>query len=152
MIIEQVRRFKPEIVLLNAVSDRHPDHARGSKLVSEACYLAGLRMIETNFEGEKQEAFRPKAVYHYIQDYYIKPDFVVDISDYFERKIEVIKAFKTQFYDPNSSEPKTPISGSDFFTFIEGRMKEFGRPIGAKHAEGFTVERFLGVKNLFDLT
>lgn len=115
LIIEQIRHFQPSIVLMNAISDRHPDHGRGSKLVSEACFLAGLRKIETTFNGVKQTAHRPKAVYHYIQDYYIKPDFVVDVSGYFERKIEVIKAFKTQFYDPLSKEPATPISGEDFF-------------------------------------
>ena len=151
LIIEQIRRFQPKIVLLNAVSDRHPDHGKGSKLVSEACFLSGLRRIETEWEGEAQAAHRPKAAYHYIQDYFIKPDFVVDVSGYFDRKIEVIKAFKTQFYDPNSKEPKTPISGKDFFDFIEGRMKEYGRPIGATHAEGFTVERYVGVNDLNDL-
>ncbi len=151
LIIEQIRRFQPKIVLLNAVSDRHPDHGKGSKLVSEACFLSGLRRIETEWEGEAQAAHRPKATYHYIQDYFIKPDFVVDVSGYFDRKIEVIKAFKTQFYDPNSKEPKTPISGKDFFDFIEGRMKEYGRPIGATHAEGFTVERYVGVNDLNDL-
>lgn len=152
LIVEQIRRFQPSIVLANAMMDRHPDHGRGGKLVSEACFLSGLRRFETTWDGESQVAMRPKAVYHYIQDYYIKPDFVVDVTPYVERKIEVIKAFKTQFYDPESTEPQTPISGEDFFDFIKSRMMELGRPMGAKYAEGFTVERFLGVGNLMDLS
>ena len=151
LVIEQIRRFQPKIILANAFSDRHPDHGRGGRLVSEACFLSGLKMIETSWDGEAQSAYRPKAVYHYIQDYYIKPDFVVDVSDFVDRKIETIKAFKTQFFDPNSKEPQTPISGEDFFDFIKSRMREFGRPAGMQFAEGYTVERFIGVDNLLDL-
>lgn len=151
LIIEQIRRFQPTIILANAVEDRHPDHGRASKLVSEACFLAGLRKIETSWDNKDQTPHRPKAVYHYIQDHYIKPDFVVDVTEFVDRKIETIKAFKTQFYDPNSLEPQTPISGEEFFDFIKGRMLQFGRPIGAKYAEGFTVERVIGVNDLFDL-
>jgi N-acetylglucosamine malate deacetylase 1 len=151
LIIEQIRHFQPEIVLANAIEDRHPDHGKAAKLVSEACFLAGLTKIETTYQGENQAAHRPKAVYHYIQDHFIKPDFVVDVTPFVERKIEAIKAFKTQFFDPNSSEPKTPISGEEFFDFIKGRMLQFGRSIGVKYAEGFTVERPIGVKNLVDL-
>lgn len=151
LIIEQIRRFKPEIVLANAISDRHPDHGKGSKLVSEACFLAGLRRIETTWDGVVQEAHRPKAVYHYIQDRMIDPDFVVDITSYVDRKFDAIKAYKTQFWDPNSKEPATPISGEEFFEFLRGRMAEYGRIIGAKYAEGFTVERIPGVNSLFDL-
>jgi N-acetylglucosamine malate deacetylase 1 len=150
-IVEQIRRFKPEIVLANAIEDRHPDHAKGSKLVSDACFLAGLVKIESNFEGQKQEVHRPKVVYHYIQDRYIKPDFVIDVTDFVEQKFESIKAYKTQFYDPNSQEPQTPISGEEFFEFLRGRMSEFGRAIGVRYAEGFTVERILGVESFFDL-
>lgn len=151
LIIEQVRLCQPEIVLCNAIEDRHPDHGRAAQLVAEACFYAGLRKIETTYNGIQQVAHRPKAVYHYIQDEYIKPDFVVDVTEYVERKIEVIKAYKTQFYDPNSTEPQTPISGAEFFDFIKGRMLQFGRPIGAQYAEGFTASRFIGVDNLFDL-
>ena len=151
LIIEQIRRFQPEIVLANALSDRHPDHGRGGELVSEACFLAGLLKIETEFNGEKQSHHRPKAVYHYVQDFYIKPDFVVDVSPFVDRKIKAIEAYKTQFFTANSTEPKTPISGEDFFDFIKGRMKEMGRSAGMEYAEGFTVERFVGVSNLFDL-
>lgn len=151
LIVEQIRKYRPTIVLANAIEDRHPDHGRASKLVSEACFLAGLRRIETFYEGEIQEAYRPKAVYHYIQDHLIQPDFVVDVTEFVDRKVESIKAYKTQFYDPNSSEPMTPISGAEFFDFIKGRMMQFGRPIGAQYAEGFTVERLPGVEDLFDL-
>jgi bacillithiol biosynthesis deacetylase BshB1 len=151
LIIEQVRYFQPEIVLANAVEDRHPDHAKAAKLVSEACFLAGLRKIETSYNGAIQAAHRPKVVYHYIQDQFIQPDFVVDVTLFLDRKIEAIKAFKTQFYDPNSKEPTTPISGEEFFDFIKGRMLQFGRSIGVKYAEGFTVERPIGVNNLGDL-
>ncbi|MFN5416899.1 MAG: bacillithiol biosynthesis deacetylase BshB1 [Flavobacteriia bacterium] len=150
-IVEQIRYFQPEIVLCNAIEDRHPDHAKGSKLVSDACFLAGLRKIETTYKGEKQVAHRPKMVYHYIQDHYIKPDFVIDVTDFVEQKFASIRAYKTQFFDPNSTEPKTPISGEEFFDFLRGRMAEFGRPIGVKYAEGFTVERILGVESFFDL-
>jgi len=151
LIVEQIRRFRPKIVLVNAVSDRHPDHGRGSQLVSEACFLAGLRRVETSFDGQNQEAYRPEVVYHYTQDYHIQPDFVVDVTDFVDRKIEAIKAYKTQFYDPNSTEPQTPISGEDFFEFITSRMREFGRTAGVKYAEGFTVERYPKVDFLTDL-
>jgi bacillithiol biosynthesis deacetylase BshB1 len=151
LIIEQIRHFQPEIVLANAIDDRHPDHGKASKLVSEACFLAGLRKIETTYQGENQIAHRPKAVYHYIQDQFIQPDFVVDVTPFIDRKIEAIKAYKTQFFDPNSLEPATPISGEEFFDFIKGRMLQFGRSMGVKYAEGFTVERPIGVKNLVDL-
>ncbi len=152
LIIEQIRKYRPKIVLMNAVSDRHPDHGKGSQLVSTACYLAGLMKVETSMDGVHQKAHRPDAVYHYIQDYYIQPDFVVDVTPFYEKKIEAIKAYKTQFYDPNSEEPQTPISGEDFFHFISSRMREFGRPIGATYAEGFTIERFIGVNLLTDLS
>lgn len=151
LIIEQIRRFQPKVVLANAVEDRHPDHGRAAKLVSDACFLAGLRKIDTVWEGESQQAHRPKAVYHYIQDHYLKADFCVDITEFVDQKIEAIKAYKTQFYDPNSKEPVTPISGEEFFDFIKGRMMQYGRPIGAKYAEGFTVERELGINSFDDL-
>jgi bacillithiol biosynthesis deacetylase BshB1 len=151
MIIKEIRKFQPEIVLANAVSDRHPDHGKAAKLVSEACFLSGLRRIETQYDEIPQLVHRPKAVYHYIQDNYIKPDFAVDVTDFVERKIECIRAYKTQFYDPNSPEPQTPISGKEFFDFVKGRMMQYGRPIGVEFAEGFTVQREIGVKDLFDL-
>ncbi len=150
-IIEIIRKYRPDIVLANAIKDRHPDHGRAASLVSDACYYSGLRKIESFCEGVNQDAHRPKAVYHYIQDKYIKPDFVVDVTEYFDRKMESIKVYKSQFYDPNSEEPETPISGEEFFEFIIGRMANMGRPIGARYAEGFTVERVLGIQSLKDI-
>jgi bacillithiol biosynthesis deacetylase BshB1 len=150
-IIEQIRRFQPKIVLANAVSDRHPDHGRAAKLVSEACFLSGLIKIPSEWEGSPQIAHRPDNVYHYIQDYSITPDFVVDATPYVERKMQAIKAFKTQFFDPDMEGPQTPISGESFLNFIEARMRHFGRPAGYDFAEGFTVERYPGIADLFDL-
>ena len=151
LIIEQIRRFQPKIVLANAVNDRHPDHGRGSQLVSEACFLAGLLKIETEWKGVTQKQHRPEVVYHYIQDFYMKPDFVVDVTPFMERKMKAIQAFKTQFFNPDSNEPQTPISGEDFLDFIKARMMEMGRPAGMKYAEGYTTERFVGVESLLDL-
>lgn len=150
-IIKIIRKYRPEIVLANAVSDRHPDHGKGGALASHACFMSGLRKIETFLDGEEQEAWRPKFVYHYIQNNYIQPDFVVDITDYWDKKIESIKAFRSQFYDPNSQEPESFISSEGFLDFIEARAKEYGHSIMVKYGEGFTVERMIGVDNLFDL-
>ncbi|MBB6610145.1 bacillithiol biosynthesis deacetylase BshB1 [Pontibacter sp. Tf4] len=151
-VVEKIRQYKPELVLMNAIHDRHPDHGKGSQLVSEACFLAGLKMIETfGPEGEQQEAWRPKAVYHFIQDRYIKPDVVVDITPYWEKKLESIRAFKSQFYNPEDTSQNTYISSPEFMEFIEARAKEYGHAIGVTYGEGFTVERLIGVKNLFDL-
>tara|TARA_B110000285_G_scaffold79489_1_gene91738 strand:- start:4203 stop:4925 length:723 start_codon:yes stop_codon:yes gene_type:complete len=151
LVIEQIRRFQPKIVLANALNDRHPDHGRGSQLVSEACFFAGLLKVKTEWKGVTQECYRPEVVYHYIQDFYIKPDFVVDVTPFVERKLKAIQAFKTQFFHPDSKEPKTPISGEDFLDVIKSRMMEMGRPAGMKYAEGYTTERFLGVESLLDL-
>lgn len=151
LIIEQIRRFRPDVVLINAISDRHPDHGKGATIAKEACYLAGLIKIETKFEGQTQDKWRPKAVYHYIQDYYMKPDFVVDISEEVEQKIEAIKAFKTQFFDPSNSSPNTPISGEEFFDFLKGRWADYGRYIGAKYGEGFVLTRPAGVDDITKL-
>jgi len=151
LIIEQIRNHQPEIVLCNATSDRHPDHGRAAKLVADACFYSGLAKVETAFEKKEQTVWRPKAVYHYIQDHYIHPDFVVDISDFIEKKHQAITAFSSQFYDPNSKEPETPISSKDFLDVLNSKMSVWGRAINAKYAEGFTVNRYPGVKNLFDL-
>lgn len=150
-LVAMIRKYQPEIVLCNSPSDRHPDHGRAGKLAIDACFYAGLPKIVTHLEGVPQQAWRPKACYQYIQDYYLKPDFVVDVSGFEQVKIEAVKAFKTQFYDPNSTEPETPIARKDFFDFLLGRMKEMGRPIGAEFAEGFISPRFIGVDRLQQL-
>ena len=145
-IIKVIRDCKPQIILCNAISDRHPDHGRAAKLVADACFYCGLVKIDTN-----QPAWRPKAVYHYIQDNYIHPHFVVDITEYVTKKMEAIMAFSSQFYDPHSKEPQTPISSPEFLETINAKMSLWGRTIGTRYAEGFTTERYLGVNNLFDL-
>lgn len=139
------------MVFANAINDRHIDHGRGSTLISEACFLAGLPKIKTMHMGQAQEAWRPQAVYHYIQDRFIKPDFVVDISTVMEQKMEAILAFSSQFYNPDSKEAPTAISSPEFLDFIKARAAQFARDIGAKYAEGFTVERTPGITNIFDL-
>lgn len=151
-VIEQIRRFRPEIVLANSITDRHPDHGRASKLIEESFFLAGLRKIKSHWEGGEQEAFRPKVLYNYIQDRYIKPDFIVNISEQqFEQKMKAVLAYKTQFYDPDSKEPNTSISGKEFLDFLKGRASEYGRAIGESYGEGFTSPRTIGVDQLFDL-
>jgi len=150
-LIRQIRYFQPTIILANAPSDRHPDHGRGAKLIARASFLSGLRKIETSYNDVLQEPWRPTSCYHYIQDYFLEPDFVVDVTDFVDIKFEAIKAYKTQFYDPNSKEPHTPISGEEFFDFMKGRMMQYGRPIGVQYAEGFIADRYIGVNDLFDL-
>lgn len=151
-VITVLRSYQPEIVLMNAIHDRHPDHGRGSALVSEGCFLAGLKQIKTHTAaGEEQAAWRPKAVYHYIQDRYLEPDIVVDITDQWEQKIKTIQAFKSQFFDPRNTSPDTYISNPEFLPFIEARAREMGHKIGTTFGEGFTKERHIGVRNLFDL-
>jgi len=151
-LIPVIRRYQPEIIITNALYDRHPDHGRASSLVVDTCFLSGLRRITTNDkDGSEQTEWRPKAVYHFIQDRYIKPDFIVDISAYWTKKQESIAAYRSQFYDPSSSEPASYISSQDFWEFVEARAAEFGHVIGAKYGEGFTVDRTIGVKHLFNL-
>jgi N-acetylglucosamine malate deacetylase 1 len=150
-LIKIIRKYQPEIVLANAVTDRHPDHGKGASLATQACFMSGLRKIETTLEEMPQDPWRPKFVYHYIQNNYIQPDFIVDVSAYWDIKVASIMAFKSQFYNPGSQEPASFISSPDFLPFIESRAREFGHRILAKYGEGFTVERFIGVSNLFDL-
>lgn len=150
-IIGEIRRFRPEIVFANSLEDRHPDHAKAAQMVADACFLSGLSKIETRWENEVQEAYRPRLVLHYIQDYYIEPDIVLDVSEFIEQKISLIKCFHSQFYDPQSNEANTPISGEEFFDFLKGRMMSYGRPIGARYAEGFSVKRLVGVSDIFEL-
>jgi bacillithiol biosynthesis deacetylase BshB1 len=148
-IIETIRHYRPNIVLAPAPSDRHPDHGRASKLVREACFYSGLLKIETSFEGKAQEAWRPKAVYCYIQDYYHKPDFVVDVTHFWDKKMTALLCYSSQFYQPGSDAPKTPISGSEFFDFLKGRAMQVGRPAGFLLGEGFIADRTIGI-NDFD--
>ncbi|AEE52104.1 bacillithiol biosynthesis deacetylase BshB1 [Haliscomenobacter hydrossis] len=155
-IIQVIRTYQPEIVLANALDDRHPDHGRAAKLCADACFYAGLAKIETfDSAGKPQERWRPKAVYHYIQDRNLQPDFVVDISDYFEKKMELILTFRSQFYLPSaeeySQELSTPISGEDFMAFMRAKARSYGRDAGFTYAEAFNVARTPGVLNLFDL-
>ncbi|HLV46452.1 MAG TPA: bacillithiol biosynthesis deacetylase BshB1 [Flavobacterium sp.] len=150
-IIKMIRKYRPEIVLCNAIDDRHIDHGKGSKLVSDACFLSGLRRIETQLDGVEQEAWRPKLVYHYIQWKNIEPDFVVDVTEFMDKKIDAVMAYSSQFYDPNSKEPVSPIATKNFTESIEYRAKDLGRLIFADYAEGFTVERFVAVDSLTDL-
>lgn len=150
-VVRMIRKYRPGIVLCNAIDDRHIDHGKGSKLVSDACFLSGLRKIETQYDGKVQEAFRPKAVYHYIQWKNIEPDFVVDISDFNSKRVEAILAYSSQFYDPNSIEPETPIATKNFLESLNYRAQDLGRLIGVDYAEGFTAERYLAVNSLNDL-
>ena len=151
-VIRTIRKYQPSIVLANAVYDRHIDHGRGASLAYDACFLSGLVRIETLDEnGNKQAPWRPGVVYHYIQSLYIEPDFIVDVSDYWDIKIEALKAFKSQFYDPQNSETETYISRPGFIKMIEARASDWGYAIGSKYGEGFTTRRYLGVNSLFDL-
>jgi bacillithiol biosynthesis deacetylase BshB1 len=154
-LIKMIRLYRPEIVLCNAIEDRHIDHAKGSQLVSDACFLSGLVKIDTKHPNDDedtwQEAWRPKAVYHYIQWKDIEPDIVVDVTGYMKTKIASVMAYKTQFYDPNSTEPQTPISSKNFTDSIDYRARNFGRLIGTEYGEGYTVERYPAVDSLFDL-
>lgn len=152
-IIKMIRKYRPEVVLCNAIDDRHIDHGKGSQLVSDACFLSGLIKIDTKLEDEDdwQEPWRPKHVYHYIQWKNIEPDFVVDVSGYMDTKMEAVLAYKTQFYDAKSKEPETPISSKNFTDSVEYRARDLGRLIGVAHAEGFTVERYVAVNSIFNL-
>jgi len=150
-VIEMIRKYQPEIVLCNAVKDRHIDHGKGSKLVSDACFLSGLRQIKTELNGEAQEAWRPKVVYHYIQWQNIEPDFVVDISEFMDKKMDSVLAYGSQFYDPNSKEPVSPITSKNFLDSVKYRAQDLGRLVGVEYAEGFTTERYLAVNSLGDL-
>lgn len=150
-VIRAIRKYQPEIVLANAIHDRHSDHGRAAELGTDACFLSGLAKIETTLDGKPQQAWRPKAVYHYIQSQFIEPDFIVDISDFWEVKVASYMAYKSQMYDPQSKEPETYISKPEFLKLIEARAVELGHAIGVKYGEGYTLRRYPGVRNLFDL-
>lgn len=150
-IIEMIRKYQPEIVLANAEFDRHIDHGRAAQLVHDACFLSGLRKVETSHDGKLQDPWRPSAVYHFIQDYHTQPDLIVDITPYFETKMRSVRAFSSQFYNPESTEPESPISSKDFLEFLESRSREFGRVIGVTYGEAFTVKRTIGTRDLTKL-
>lgn len=150
-VVKMIRKYQPEIVLTNALHDRHPDHGRAGDLANDACFLSGLAKISTELDGTTQMPWRPGLILQYIQDRYIKPDIIVDITPYFETKIAAIKAFKTQFFNPDLDEPDTYISSPEFFESVIGRAREFGKTVGSTYAEGFTSRKLLGVDNLFNL-
>lgn len=150
-LIKMIRKYRPAVIIANAKHDRHPDHGRAAQLVYDACFLSGLRKIETKHNGEIQSAHRPRALYNYIQALHTDPDLVVDISAQFDQKLQAILAYKTQFHDPDSKEPQTFISTPEFLEFVKGRAAHFGIPIGVRYAEGFHANRTIGVNNLMDL-
>ena len=150
-VVKMIRKYQPDTVLCNAVEDRHIDHGKGSQLVSDACFLSGLLKIMTTLEDEKQQKWRPKQVYHYIQWKNSTPHFVVDVTGFIPLKTAAVLAYSSQFYDPKSTEPETPISTKNFIDSINYRAKDLGRLIGVEHAEGFTSERYVAVENLSKL-
>lgn len=150
-VAEQIRKYKPRIVITNAIYDRHPDHTRAAGLVESACFIAGLKAVKTKLKGVEQEASRPDKLYFSIQSTPHEPDILVDVSDVIEQRREAIMAFKSQFFDPESTEPQTFISSKGFMEMLNSRSREFGQRIGVDYAEGFKVKHFLGVKSLFDL-
>ena len=150
-LIKYIRYFRPEIVLGNSLSDRHPDHSRAGRLIADACFYSGLQKIQTEWEGQLQEAWRPKRVYHYIQDRFLEPDFIVDIADVFNKKMEAINCYSSQFYNPGSDEPATYISSGDFMDQIRAKDLMFGKRIGTRYGEGFISENVPGVSSLSDL-
>ncbi len=151
-VIAAIRKYQPQIIITNAYHDRHPDHGRASNLVETSTFLSGLRKIETSVNGELQQPWRPDLLLHFIQDEYIKPDILIDVTDHWDKKIESIHAFGSQFFNPNwENEPQTYISSPEFIQVIEARAREFGKVIQVKYAEGFTSRKILGVDNLFNL-
>ena len=150
-VIHAIRKYRPEIVLANAIYDRHSDHGKAADLAHDSYFLAGLAKIETLEENKAQPAWRPKALYHYIQSQLLQPDIIVDISGFWDKKMEAVRAYKTQFFDEKSKEPETYVSSLDFLRMLEARATEFGHAIGVKYGEGYTVRRFIGVKSLFDI-
>lgn len=146
-VIAAIRKYQPEIVLANAPEDRHPDHGRSAKLVADAAFLAGLRKIETKDDQDNtQDAWRPKYVFHYIQDRFIQPSFVIDISAYMEKKIETVLAYTTQFNSPGTNEPQTYISTPQFMETVKARAMMLGKRIGVAYAEGYISEKVLGLR------
>lgn len=150
-VIEYIRLLQPEIIVCNAVSDRHPDHGRAAKLVAESCFLSGLVKVETAHNGGSQHPWRPKQLYHYIQWNNVAPDFVVDISTHIETKMKAVQAYSSQFFKSDSKEPETPISSENFMNSIKYRAADLGRLVGVDYAEGFTTSRLLAIRTISDL-
>lgn len=150
-VIKILRKYQPSLVITNANYDRHPDHGRSAQLTRDAVFLSGLIKVETKLGGAKQKPYRPKAVYNYIQALHAEPQLVVDISEYYDRKLQAVLAYKTQFFDPKSKEKNTFISSPEFLEFVKARAMHFGVPVGAKYAEAFTVNRTPGVNDLVEL-
>ena len=150
-VIEVIRKYKPEMILCNAIKDRHPDHSKASQLVVQANFMAGLRKTETSIDKKAQEAWRADLVYHYIQTDWIKPDVVVDVSNFWTKKMEAVRAFKSQFFDPEGDESNTLISSPEFMDMLDARGIELGLSIRVKYGEGFTVDRNVGVSDLSSL-
>jgi bacillithiol biosynthesis deacetylase BshB1 len=150
-LIQIIRNYRPDIVIANAFDDRHPDHGRAAWLMEDACFLSGLRKVQTKLNGKIQDAWRPKAIYHYVQAYRHQPDVIVDVSEFWNKKMEAVKAYASQFYDPKSKEPQTFISTPEFLELVKARGIEFGQAIGVKYGEAFTSRRKMGVRSLTDL-
>ena len=150
-LVRLIRFYKPKIVLCNSINDRHPDHGRASKLVVESCFLSGLKKVTTKFQDIAQQPWKPLNIYHYVQWNLEIPDFIVDISDFLDIKLKSVQCYSSQFYDPESKEPKTPISTQNFLESIKYRSANFGRIIGADHGEGFVANRKLAVASISDL-
>lgn len=146
-VITTIRKYSPEIIICNAPEDRHPDHGRSCKLVTDAAFLSGLRKIETTLEGKQQQAWKPKYVFHYIQDKYLEPDFVFDVTEFHKRKMEAIQCYATQFYNPELDEPNTYISSPEFLESVASRDIILGKRIGVKYAEGFISEKMIGIRS-----
>ena len=147
-LIQVIRKYKPDIILCNAIDDRHIDHPRGAKLVIDSCFLSGLKKIVTEYNNKEQEPWRPLNIYHYIQWKNLKPDFVVDISNFFEIKIKAVKSFKSQFYNEKESVHNTPISTKNFLDSIEYRARDLGRLTNVDYAEGFISARLPLIDNI----
>ena len=147
-VITMIRKYQPEIILCNAPEDRHPDHGRSAKLVSDAAFLSGLRKIETELDSVSQQAWRPKYVFHYLQDRFLQPDFVVDISEHIDKKIESVLSYTTQFFNPDLDEPQTYISSPEFLETVRARAMMLGKRIGVKYAEGYLSDKMIGVKSM----
>ena len=147
-LISRLRKFRPEIVIGNILEDRHPDHGRGGALIYDACFLSGLRQIKTNDQGHEQEQWRPKMLLHYIQDKFFEPDIILDVSEVWDQRMEAIRAYKTQFYDPNSKEPASYLSNPDFIEALQSRARLLGKRIGVQYGEGFLSKKSIGIHNL----